>query len=298
MSTALVPHKAQDKRARRIVTPEGVVLPVRLASGGERVAAFALDALIIGGVIFAIAMASACLLSLSGWGGTLLLLGTFLLRTFYFVFFEVRWKGQTPGKRALKIRVADGRGGALNSGALFVRNLTREMELFIPVLVLFVPGEFWPGASYGLQVAAAAWLFLFTFMPLLNRDRLRVGDLIAGTMVIKEPQLRLLDEVGTQARGRGEARYAFTGPQLDMYGIYELQVLESFLRNYPTNEAMRSVAQKISHKIAYDGPTWRDDVRRFLDDFYDALRARREQRMLLGDRQEHKKEGSLEDELG
>ena len=73
----------------------------------------------------------------SGWLLGALFVISFLLRSFYFTFFELRWKGATPGKRSLGLRVIDAHGGALSSDAVLVRNLTREVEVFLPLAALF-----------------------------------------------------------------------------------------------------------------------------------------------------------------
>jgi len=68
---------------------------------------------------------------------------------------------------------------------------------------------------------------VLALLPLWNRQRLRIGDLVAGTMVVQTPAGALLDEVGADADA-----VAFTPAQLDVYGVYELQVLEGLLRDY------------------------------------------------------------------
>ena len=85
--------------------------------------------------------------------------------------------------------------------------------------------------------------------------------------------------------------YVFTERQLSIYGIYELQTLEDLLRRKEQNGSATivvEVCKRIRHKIAWD-PADRDvDDRRFLEDFYAALRAHLEKKMLLGKRRERK----------
>ena len=77
----------------------------------------------------------------------------------------------------------------------------------------------------------------------------------------------------------------FTDAQLDVYGVYELQVLEDVLRRADAS-AMETVAQRIRHKIRWER---RDEPPEpFLRAFYAALRARLEQRLLLGKRKADK----------
>ena len=298
MSTQLEDSEAWSARARRLVTPEGVELTLEVAPAIRRAVAFCFDVCLVLALAVAVALVGMMALASAGeeggWFGAFMILGLFVLRNFYFTFFELYWRGQTPGKRFLKLRVVDASGGVLSAGAIFVRNLTREMELFLPLTVLFASEQFWPGAPGAAIVFATCWTMLLGLMPLLNRDRLRVGDLIAGTMVVDAPEAVLLEEVGAQARTGREAFFEFTHDQLDMYGIYELQVLEDFLRGYPGDHALVAVGEKITRKIAWLDERWQKNPRRFLEDFYEALRGRREQRMLFGDRQESKKEGHLD----
>jgi len=297
-STAMIEESKLPRNMRRVVTPEGVPLHMTLATVAARAVAFSVDmcvilAMLIGVMI--IAALAASIGEVKEWSTIIATLSLFLLRNFYFTFFELRWRGQTPGKRMAKLRVVDARGGALGPGAILVRNLTREIELFLPIVILLAPDQFWPGAPYAAQFIAASWSLLLLAMPFLNRDRLRIGDLMAGTMVMAQPKVYLYEDVGRIDAGWNQRprHFSFSSEQLDMYGVYELQVLENFLRQHPTVFAMEAVAEKITIKIDWQDESWRAEPRWFLQDFYEALRNRREQRMLFGDVQQTKKEGTL-----
>ena len=284
--------------ARELLTPEGVAVRFHLASLFERGIAFGVDVMLVMGASLAVALLGWMASSgrSGGWFSGLMLLILFVFRNFYFMGWELLWRGQTPGKRLMRLRVVDRRGGVLMPSALCVRNVTRDMEIFLPVTLLSAMIAYWDGVHWLLKLCLFVWTGVFALMPWLNRDRLRVGDLAAGTMVVKEPYVTLWEEVTAQGRGVARARFVFTEEQLDMYGIYEMQVLEDFLRQYPNQDALEGVAEKIAHKIAWSGSPWAMDVRQFLEDYYEALRARREQRLLFGDRQETKREGSLSDQ--
>jgi hypothetical protein len=133
-------------------------------------------------------------------------------------------------------------------------------------------------------------MLLVGLLPLLNRDRLRVGDLVAGTVVVRTPATVLLEDL---AVARAPAALAFTDEHLDVYGVYELQVLEGVLRRrgQPGHEdAVRTVAGKIREKIG-----WSDAgvaAEPFLEAFYGALRARLEKRLLFGKRRVDKHDRS------
>jgi len=277
-------------RRRQVIAPEGVPLSFEVALAGDRLGAFLLDLLVI--VVAVILVAGPALwLAARGVVETDLvfavaLLAFFLIRTFYFAFFELAWQGRTPGKRRLRLRAVDGRGGPLGAEAIIARNLTREMELFLPMLALMAPQALFPEAPGWTRLGALGWMVLFGFLPLFNRDRLRVGDLVAGTVVIRTPDAVLLDDLAAAARAPA---IAFTEAQLDVYGVYELQVLEGVLRERGrpgSAEALRTVTAKIQTKIGWEGASVDDAP--FLEAFYAALRGRLERRLLFGKRRAHK----------
>lgn len=269
-----------------ISTPEHVPLSFTLASVGSRFLALFLDALFVS-LSFAV-LILLCWLALpvlleGGYLLSLLGLVLFLLRNFYFAFAEMRWRGQTLGKRLVKIRVVARDGGSLTPEIIFARNLTRELELFIPVVVL-AGGEA-IGDSPVVRFLCLGWLLIVVLLPLLNKDRMRVGDLIAGTIVIETPRTTLLpDLVQTQER-----ELTFTDHQLSIYGIKELQALEDVLRlddARPNEALLDSVAERIQRKIQWRGPHASSE--RFLRAFYTAQRKRLEKDMLFGKRKEEK----------
>lgn len=279
---------------RSISTPEGVVLPVELGQRGERAVAFILDILIVFGALFIIYFILALtLLSNQGSGGWLfsaVFLLSFFVRSFYFAFFELRWQGTTPGKRAMGLRVVDRAGGPLRADAVLARNLMREIEVFLPISLLLSAGG--AGGSWGLLMTIL-WMGIFVLMPLFNRDGLRVGDMIAGTWVVVAPKAALLPDLSEAVSGEPEAtpRHGFTKAQLGIYGIYELQTLENVLREDGVNTAeMRTeVAKRIMHRIEWPDEAGSEiDIDRFLNEFYTALRGHLERKLLFGVRRRDK----------
>ncbi|HEX9052746.1 MAG TPA: RDD family protein [Anaeromyxobacter sp.] len=281
---------APAERTREVVTPEGVPIRFAVALAGDRLGAFLLDLLVIAAIVLALVVPLGVLAARGVLETDVVLaaalLAVFLVRTFYFTFFELSWQGQTPGKRRLRLRAVEARGGPLTAEAIIARNLTREVELFLPLVALFAPDAFFGGAPGWARLAALAWMVVFGFLPLFNRDRLRVGDLIAGTVVVRTPDAVLLEDLSS-VRAREEV--AFTDAQLDVYGVYELQVLEDVLRGKGRAghaEAVRTVAGKVRAKIGWSGPPVADEP--FLDAFYAALRGRLERRLLFGRRRADK----------
>src|SRR6201999_2098130 len=91
-------------------------------------------------------------------------------------------------------------------------------------LFLSMPGVA-AGSDFWVAAACLGWVLLISALPFFNRDHLRAGDLIAGTMVISVPRRNLLAELV-----QTNTSYTFTRSQLDIYGAFELQVLEELLR--------------------------------------------------------------------
>jgi uncharacterized RDD family membrane protein YckC len=297
MTAAATPIKRQRKvRVRRppddgwreFVTPEGVDLRLRIGSFAERCGAFVLDALIILAVLIAMTLLLAAVAwrtdtPLSGEAaGVIWLLGAFLLRNFYFIGFEMRAGSATPGKRAMGLRVVTRDGGRLTANAVFARNAMREIEVFLPASFLFATGL---GVDAGLIVLGAIWSGIFVLFPLFNRDRLRLGDLAAGTMVVKAPR-RVLRPDLAQGGPVLVGGVSFTEAQLDAYGIKELQVLEDVLRR-GDRRTVAEVSTRIRAKIGWAAPLDVSD-KAFLGAYYSGLRARLEARLLFGHRRADK----------
>ena len=118
-------------------------------------------------------------------------------------------------------------------------------------------------------------------LPLCNRDRLRAGDLIAGTIVIAAPKKVLLPELVSDRR-----TFHFSGEQLQRYGILELQVLEDVLRRADAvgqEPLLLDIAERIARKIGWPKRIESGDARTFLRDFYAAQREFLELRKHLGE---------------
>lgn len=296
-ATTVAPEVAA-RGERRILTPEGVPLIFQLAERGERAAAVLIDLVIMFAAIAAFVLAIGFGLSYLGVGSviiSLIILVSFLIRSFYFIYFELRWQGQTPGKRALGIRVIDRKGGYLRPDAVFARNLLREVELFLPITLLSAPDA---GSGAWFNLLTLGWVGIFLLLPFFNKDRLRAGDIVAGTWVISAPKALLLSDVAAGAtRPKGSAvvlnpEFPFTRTQLEIYGIYELQTLEDVLRQKgpQSAETRREVTRRIQRKIGWAGDE-QVDAERFLKAFYAALRAHLENRLLFGERRENKHSG-------
>jgi len=266
--------------SRAFVTPEGVDLGLDLASAGTRAAAFLIDLLFQLGVLVLLTIGIAYIGVVRRMEaiGILWLLGAFALRNGWFILFETGGRGATPGKRIMGVRVVARDGARLTGGAVVARNAMREVEVFLPLSFLGVQAASGVADAF-LTLFALGWSGIFLFFPLFNRDRLRMGDLIAGTWVVRVVGGALGSDLGAVRPQRH-----FSQAALDLYGEYELQALEEVLRG-ARPDAMATVAAAIRAKAEL--PADGDDAG-FLHDYYAALCARLERRMALGRRRADK----------
>jgi uncharacterized RDD family membrane protein YckC len=278
--------------ARAFVTPEGVDLRLEIGSAGQRMAAFLIDAAIIVAALTAMTIAAILLGigagSAAGMAGVemttvIWLLIAFVLRNFYFTGFELTAAAATPGKRAMGLRVAARDGGRLRAESVFARNAMRELEVFLPVTTAFGGAE--GGVDGWMSVLAFGWAAVFLFFPLFNRDRLRAGDLIGGTWVVRAPLQKLGRDMADDGAGR-LARYSFSREQLEAYGAKELHVLEEVLRARD-RRTLKAVRERIIRKIGWPEADVLDDYD-FLSAYYAALRGRLESGLLMGVRRRDK----------
>jgi uncharacterized RDD family membrane protein YckC len=270
------------RNKRDIATPEGVQLEIDIANNGERLTAFALD-FFFWSLATALLFLILVLLLVERINGavsiTIVLFLSFLLRNLYFIHFELTTQGSTPGKRIVGLRVIDRNGGPLRPGAIIARNLTREVEIFLPLGLLAQLSET-SGQSAWMVLAYLGWILVIAGLPLFNRNHMRAGDLIAGTIVISVPRRVLLKDLASAA-----APYAFSHRQLEAYGTFELQVLEELLRRPDSVESQvlwRDVCAKICRKIGWTSEIPASNTRQFLTAFYSAERAYLEREQLFG----------------
>lgn len=147
----------------QIMTPEGIAFSLRLASPFVRLLALAIDVALITAAQSILVTCLQLLGLISGdLAGLLIVLGSFALNLGYAIWLEWAWRGQTVGKRILRLRVLDERGLKIHFQQIVIRNLLR----FVDVL----PSGYLTGGI-------AAWV---------SRRGQRLGDLAAGTIVVRE----------------------------------------------------------------------------------------------------------------
>jgi uncharacterized RDD family membrane protein YckC len=150
----------------RVETPEGIVFSFPLASPLTRALAYSIDlaAIAAGAGILAKGVRIFGILG-PDWVAAFSVLASFVISLAYGIFLEWHWRGQTLGKRVLRLRVIDARGLRLEFTQVVVRNLLRAVDM-LPILYL--------------TGAVAAFV--------TNKGQ-RVGDLAAGTIVVHEPNI-------------------------------------------------------------------------------------------------------------
>lgn len=290
--TNAYPGAAPTTLVRSLVTPEGVDLRLTLASGGERAAALLLDlVIIVVALVVLTVLALSAALAMKSKSEELVqmiwLLGFFGLRSGYFLLFELTSRAATPGKRALGLRVVARDGGRLTGEAIFTRNALREIEVFLPPIFLIASSVAGDPADSLTVLCAIVWSGAFLLFPLFNKDRLRMGDIVAGTWVVKNPRVALLPDLAGASNGSVFApTMVFTPEQVGAYGVKELEILEDVLRRRDP-KTLKAVASRIQGKIGWSPAVGETDAA-FLTAYYGALRGRLEHRLLFGHRRRDK----------
>lgn len=275
-------------RPANILPPEAVPIRLEIASGGARFGAQALDILITFGGLFLLFWALIWA-NVLDWSmlATLFFLLVFLIRVPYYILSELVWNGRTIGKRIVRIKVISADGQRLTPHQIVARNLMKEVEVFMPATTL-LSGSFQSG---WVGLALTLWMVLVLCVPLFNKRRQRLGDMIAGTLVVDQPTAVLLPDLAA-TQGTAGVGFVFQPEQLDVYGRFELQTLEQILRNRPKTEEqgqrVSDVVHTIRRKIKFEEDVAARDEWDFLTDFYRQQREFLESRHLFGDTREDK----------
>lgn len=254
-----------------IETPEQIPLEFLLAGIGSRFLALAVDTLLQGAATLLLIVAALVIGSAAGfshgsprnsqtWMLALLVLFFFLVQFGYFAFFEALWNGQTPGKRYLHLRVIKDSGRSISTFDALGRNLLR--------LVDSMPG------IYAVAIVSA----------LLSSKNKRLGDYVAGTVVVHERPLSTDADLQWDSRPRAAApplgsvlkltppepppQPATTAPLDSSYdtgrlSAEEFHLLETFLlrRRHLAADVRVRVANQILERIAAKLEISEDDRR-------------------------------------
>jgi uncharacterized RDD family membrane protein YckC len=220
-------------------TPESVELEFTLAGIGNRAYALLIDYVVLGLILIGfLVFWSIFSFQLYGviedllgnnnqlelWLIAISILISFFIYVGYFVFFEVLWQGQTPGKRYVKIRVIrdDGRPIGLQQATL--RALLRPVDDFF---------------------------FLGVFLIVLSRQEKRLGDLVAGTVVIQEelPIASATFPVSEQAQSL--ANQLQTEADISRLLPEDFAVIREYLQRSGamTSQAKAELSRQLAHQV-------------------------------------------------
>lgn len=260
-----------------IETPENVSFSYAVAGVGHRFIAALLDSTLLFGALLLLNIVVLALTAAAGGMSAadaleteqersfaeglvlaLFALVNFLIYWGYFIVFELVWNGQTPGKRAVRIRVVQTDGSPVRPTAVIVRNLVRVID-FMPL-------------GYGVGLLS----MLFT------RHEQRLGDLAAGTLAVKERgQVALEALAGPRAAPTGPAaeELAARFPAIGQLTLAEVELVEAALRRHNQGAVTPGLLHRAAGLVAArTGATtpnsvWTED-RRFLEDALAAYYAR------------------------
>ncbi len=240
-----------------IETPEQTPLEFPLAGIGSRFLALAADTAIQLLLLIGVAVAALSAIPLARLAGMLslwaiagLIIGGFLIYEGYFAFFEAVWNGQTPGKRLAGLRVIKDDGRPIAVYDAVARNLLRIVDQ--------LPGIY----AVGIVVM------------LFSRQSKRLGDHVAGTVVVRE---RAFEGARPYSAAASEA-----SPRIfdtSQVSIEEFQLLETFLQRRDTigTDARRDMAVRIAQRLAPKAglaPQPWPECEGFIERLYEQVRAR------------------------
>jgi uncharacterized RDD family membrane protein YckC len=201
-----------------IDTPENVTFGYQVAGIGSRFLATLLDTLLVILLQILVFAAFALVINILGqsakdlttWAIAFLGFISFIFYSGYYVFFEMLWNGQTPGKRWVGLRVIRIDGTPITLSESFIRNLAR--------LVDFLP------AAYGIGIISM----------FLDKQSRRLGDLAAGTLVIHDRAPVSIQSLSmnqpTHYQMQSLSKISLDGFPLERLTNDDLNMIENFLR--------------------------------------------------------------------
>ncbi len=245
---AAVPAYASGADELVIETPERVELYYTRAQVGNRFLAAGVDHLIQLFAMAAIGLAAwtfsestrAVWEEFGKWAIGAAILAAFAIYTGYFVVFETIWNGQTPGKRMFRLRVIREDGRPIRFYEAMMRNLLRTALDSMPFV--------------GVPLYSVGIVSIF----LSSRSK-RVGDYVAGTVVIREAETKAptLDDVVSLARAEADKNAASGAGapfriDADLLGADDYLALRAFLRRRHTLEdpVRHSLGNRIAGSLA------------------------------------------------
>ncbi len=226
-----------DDTIYRMATPEQVEMEFELAGPGSRFCALVIDylmiflvilTLVIGAVIAGLSVDAMFSGGIDGmvsrWAIAMVIALIFLVTFGYFIFFESIMSGQTPGKRKMQIRVLREDGTPITFMDSLIRNLIRVVD--------FLPAAYLVGG----------------LMCLFHPSHRRLGDLAAGTLVVKEGELDYRAKTDKKTAQIQRTTTTTANPELT---AAERQTISSFMarRGELLPEARRGLARRLAQAL-------------------------------------------------
>ncbi len=244
MPSARDPAPLDLRQHHGVETPEHVEVRLELAGVGSRVAAALLDTILVYLSLMLLILVGSDVGDVGGAGGgwvtAVFILLLFALIWGYFAAFEAWNGGRTPGKQALGIRVVMDTGQPVTAGAAVVRNLVRLLDCYFPFLPVL-----------------PALLLMF-----LNKSNKRLGDMAAGTIVVRDRPTDWM--LGAVSPAPPQEEPVETGPP--ELSEDEFRLLDRFLGRL--NELNAAVQVRITTELArrFEGriPRRTDDAQAYL----------------------------------
>lgn len=219
-------------------TPESIELEFTLAGVGNRAYALAIDYILLGATLL-LSLILVLFLSyqistfslLSGnrdiiikWLWAIEVLLVFAIYVGYFVFFETIWQGQTPGKKRASIRVVDDNGRPVNLLKTSLRALCRPIDDLS---------------------------FIGVFLIIFGKREKRIGDLIAGTLVIQEEAARKSQQINTSDQAIALAPTLGANSKINLLSPENFTIIGDYLnrRNSMSKLARNDIARKLALQI-------------------------------------------------
>jgi uncharacterized RDD family membrane protein YckC len=202
----------------KIDTPENVTFDYDISGIGSRFLAALIDTaliillqvVVIGSILLAANLAVDDVTSaIGGWLLAVAGLISFAFFWGYYIFFEILWNGQTPGKRRIGLRVIRVDGTPVGASEVVIRNLVRIID-FLPT-------------GYGIGVVTM----------FINPSSRRVGDLAAGTIVVHDRAVKNLGDLSPVRLSTltvpGGQVYLPENFPVEPVTEHELHIIEEFL---------------------------------------------------------------------
>lgn len=217
-------------------TPESVEIDFQLAGIGNRAYALVIDYIVLGFTIsLFILIWSAFAFKISDlwsrsrndiglWLIAILLIILFSIYVGYFVFFETLWQGQTPGKRYVKIRVICSDGKPIGLAQATLRSLLRPIDELLCLGMLLI---------------------------ILSNQEKRLGDLLAGTLVVQEESQSSSKKLLLSPEAEIFTSELLATADLSKVSPQHFAIIREYLhrRSGMHSEAKRAVSKKLTYQI-------------------------------------------------